>query len=77
MMITILAAAIGIWPAGFDDDAVLYCNTAYGDYPHYVPQSADQDHLNGMFAGWMLPELCEAGEGIFNTGRLRTKLRRR
>ena len=45
---------IGIWPAGFDDDGVLYCNTAYGDYPHHLPHSADQDHLRGMFAGWML-----------------------
>ena len=23
---------IGIWPAGFDDDGVLHCDTAYGDY---------------------------------------------
>ncbi len=28
---------IGIWPAGFDDDGVLYCNTAYGDYPTIAP----------------------------------------
>jgi hypothetical protein len=27
---------IGIWPAGFDSDGVMYCNTAFGDYPHYV-----------------------------------------
>jgi hypothetical protein len=27
---------IGIWPAGFDPDGVLYCNTAYGDYPHWT-----------------------------------------
>jgi hypothetical protein len=36
---------IGIWPAGFDKDDVMYCNTAYGDYPHY---------LTGAFTGWML-----------------------
>ncbi|RFM31146.1 discoidin domain-containing protein [Chitinophaga silvisoli] len=36
---------IGIWPAGFDKDDVMYCNTAFGDYPHYT---------NGDFTGWML-----------------------
>jgi hypothetical protein len=30
---------IGIWPAGFDEDGVLYCDTAYGDYPHYLPHA--------------------------------------
>ncbi|RYG43822.1 MAG: xylosidase, partial [Chitinophagaceae bacterium] len=24
---------LGIWPAGFDKDDVMYCNTAFGDYP--------------------------------------------
>jgi len=28
---------IGIWPAGFDKDDVMYCNTAFGDYPIYLP----------------------------------------
>jgi xylan 1,4-beta-xylosidase len=28
---------IGIWPAGFDADDVMWCNTAFGDYPHYLP----------------------------------------
>lgn len=45
---------IGIWPAGFDDDAILYCDTAYGDYPHRLPHAPGQDHRGGMFAGWML-----------------------
>ncbi|MDX1934010.1 MAG: family 43 glycosylhydrolase [Capsulimonadales bacterium] len=45
---------IGIWPAGFDKEDLMYCNTAYGDYPHFLPHKKDQDHLNGMFAGWML-----------------------
>ncbi|MCB0613586.1 MAG: discoidin domain-containing protein [Phaeodactylibacter sp.] len=44
---------IGIWPAGFDQDDVLYCNTAYGDYPTYLPQK-DADHVKGLFTGWML-----------------------
>ena len=45
---------IGIWPAGFDEDDVLYCNTAYGDYPTYLPNQKDTDHREGLFTGWML-----------------------
>jgi xylan 1,4-beta-xylosidase len=30
---------IGIWPAGFDKDGVMYCNQAFGDYPMYLPQA--------------------------------------
>jgi hypothetical protein len=37
---------IGLWPAGFDKDDVMYCNTSFGDYPHYLP--------GGEFTGWML-----------------------
>ncbi len=44
---------IGIWPAGFDKDGILYSNTAYGDYPTFLP-SQDKDHLNENFTGWML-----------------------
>lgn len=44
---------IGIWPAGFDADDVMYCNTAFGDYPHYLPSGAT-DHLQSRFTGWML-----------------------
>jgi hypothetical protein len=36
---------LGLWPAGFDGDARLFCNTAYGDYP---------TRLDGRFTGWML-----------------------
>jgi len=28
---------IGIWPAGFDKDDVMWCNTAFGDYPLSLP----------------------------------------
>ncbi len=46
---------IGIWPAGFDRDDVMYCNTAYGDYPTYIPKYAQgRDFSKGLFAGWML-----------------------
>lgn len=44
---------LGIWPAGFDKDGVMYCNTAFGDYPHYLPGDTT-DHLKSRFTGWML-----------------------
>jgi xylan 1,4-beta-xylosidase len=31
---------LGIWPAGFDTEGVMWCNTAFGDYPHYLPGEA-------------------------------------
>lgn len=40
---------IGIWPAGFDKDDVMWCNTAFGDYPTYLPESGQ-----GVRPGWML-----------------------
>ena len=46
---------LGIWPAGFDQDDILYANTAYGDYPTLLPEfSKEIDHTKGLFAGWML-----------------------
>jgi xylan 1,4-beta-xylosidase len=44
---------IGMWPAGFDGDGVMYCNQAFGDYPTYLPSGAE-DHLQSRFTGWML-----------------------
>lgn len=47
---------LGLWPAGFDKDGVMYCNQAFGDYPHYLPNSANnpQDPSASGFTGWML-----------------------
>lgn len=46
---------IGIWSAGFDSDDVMYCSTAYGDYPTYLPEFAqNKDFKKGLFSGWML-----------------------
>jgi len=28
---------LGIWPAGFDKEGNMWCNTAFGDYPTYLP----------------------------------------
>lgn len=36
---------IGLWPADFDSDGILFTQTAFGDFPHY---------FNGKFTGWML-----------------------
>jgi hypothetical protein len=46
---------IGIWPAGFDKDDVMWCNTAFGDYPHYIPGAMQSPFKYGDgFTGWML-----------------------
>ena len=44
---------IGLYPTAFDADGVMYCNTAFGDYPNW---NADQDIINptDRFTGWML-----------------------
>ena len=44
---------IGKFPAGFDGDGQLWANTAYGDYPHYLPSEKDRDRED-WFTGWML-----------------------
>ncbi len=59
---------MGIWPAGFDKDDVMWCNTAFGDYPLYLP-SANKPMDSGP--GWMLlnykkPVLVSSTLGAFN-----------
>ncbi|WP_286757380.1 family 43 glycosylhydrolase [Roseivirga sp. UBA838] len=44
---------IGMYPAGFEENGQMYVNTAYGDYPHYLPGTPVEDHKN-RFTGWML-----------------------
>lgn len=44
---------IGLWPAGFDEDDVMYCSQAFGDYPTWLP-TGSADHLKSRFTGWML-----------------------
>lgn len=46
---------IGYWPAGFDKEDVMFCNTSFGDYPHYISRGADTTGFdNAGFTGWML-----------------------
>jgi hypothetical protein len=61
---------IGIWPAGFDNEDVMYCNTAFGDFPTYLPEGKE-DHLQSRFTGWMLlnykkPVLVSSTYGGYN-----------
>lgn len=42
---------LGIWPAGFDKDNVMYCNTAFGDYPQFLPS---EKRTANAGPGWML-----------------------
>jgi hypothetical protein len=44
---------IGMYPAGFEADGQMYVNTAYGDYPHYLPGTEVGNHKR-RFTGWML-----------------------
>ncbi len=44
---------LGIWPAQIDHDGILYSNTSYGDYPHYIPNK-NANHDESQFTGWML-----------------------
>ncbi len=61
---------LGIWPAGFDTDGVMYCNQAFGDYPTYLP-AGSEDHLQSRFTGWMLlnynkPVIVSSTFGTYN-----------
>jgi len=44
---------IAMFPAGFDDDGLMYSNTRFGDFPHYLPTEKWSDK-NDPFIGWML-----------------------
>lgn len=51
---------LGIWPTGFDKDGNMFCNTTFGDYPHYIPSDKidgsdyGRDGKSPYFTGWML-----------------------
>jgi xylan 1,4-beta-xylosidase len=44
---------LGIFPAGFDADGVMFTQTVFGDYPHVLPTGL-RDEGDDAFAGWML-----------------------
>ncbi len=39
---------MGIWPAGFDKDDVMWCNTSFGDYPHNLPASPNPSQRGAL-----------------------------
>jgi len=51
---------LGIWPVGYDAGGAMYCNTTFGDYPHYLPAPGfsgtnyGSNGKSGYFTGWML-----------------------
>jgi xylan 1,4-beta-xylosidase len=47
---------VALYPAGFDEDGVLFCSTRFGDYPMNVP-AAKWDPVADSFAGLMLLSL--------------------
>jgi len=40
-----------MYPLYFDNEGLMYCNTNYGDYPHFAPAEPGK---HGTFTGWML-----------------------
>ncbi len=38
---------LGIWPTGFDRDDIMWCNTTFGDYPHYLPAPSNLPNISG------------------------------
>ncbi|TXT34815.1 MAG: coagulation factor 5/8 type domain protein [Chitinophagaceae bacterium] len=67
---------VGIWPAGFDKDDMMWCSTSFGDYPHYLPAFRENDaspvQSNPSFTGWMLlnynkPVLVSSTLGAFSS----------
>jgi hypothetical protein len=44
---------LGLWPTAFDADGILYTQTAYGDFPHFMPTSHVKNPKD-LFTGWMI-----------------------
>jgi xylan 1,4-beta-xylosidase len=44
---------LALFPTDFDKEGIMWSNTAFGDYPHYLPNGA-ADHSQSRFTGWML-----------------------
>ncbi len=48
-----LERRLGLFPAGFDEDGQMYCNTSFGDYPTRLPMGK-WDPWTDQSPGWML-----------------------
>jgi xylan 1,4-beta-xylosidase len=46
---------LSFWPAGFDEDDIMYCNTSFGDYPHYVSNDKQKKFTNWFLLNYKKP----------------------
>lgn len=65
---------LAMFPAGFDRDGLLYANTRFGDFPHYLPTDRWQQK-DALFAGWMLlsyrkPVKASSYRGLYGAAKL-------
>lgn len=44
---------VDMFPAGFDKDGLMFSNTRFGDFPHYIPTRKWENRYS-LFTGWML-----------------------
>jgi len=44
---------IAMFPGGFDDDGLMFSDTRFGDFPHYLPTNKWKNK-DELFTGWML-----------------------
>ncbi len=59
--LAIFERRVGIFPAGFDEDGVMYCNTLLGDFPQVMP-TGKRDPFGGNRADWMLLSYAKDAE---------------
>jgi xylan 1,4-beta-xylosidase len=60
---------IAMFPAAFDKDGLLFANTRFGDFPHYLP-TKEWQNKDELFTGWMLlsyrkPVTASSCRGVF------------
>jgi len=61
---------IALFPAGFDREGLMYANTRFGDFPHYLP-TGKWEQKDALFTGWMLlsyrkPCVASSYQGVYS-----------
>lgn len=64
---------VGIFPAGFDEDGVMYCNTLLGDFPQVIPTEKRDPFANNR-TEWMLLSYGKKAEASSSLSEHETKL---
>lgn len=64
---------LGIFPAGFDEDGVMYCNTLLGDFPQVIPTEKRDPFANNR-TEWMLLSYGKKAEASSSLSEHETKL---